>query len=710
MRARVERFVRTGCPYCGVGCGLRVGVGEGRVQKVAGDPAHPSSLGEVCLKAAALPPTVHNHGRALRALVREGRFAAPREVPVPRAVAHAARELRRIISRHGPDAVAFYGSGQLTTEDYYVLAKLAKGFVGTDNLDTNSRLCMASAVAAYKAAFGADAPPGCYEDIDSAEVFLIVGANVAACHPILFRRIEKRVAADPERVRVIVVDPRRTETADLAHAYLPIRPGTDVALLDAMLRVAIDEGHLDKDFVARRTEGFASVREVVDPWTPDAAAELCGVPPAAILDAARTFARSRRAMALWSMGVNQSRSGTEKNHAILNLCLATGNVGRPGCGPLSLTGQPNAMGGREVGGLAGLLPGHRQVASARDREVVAAYWGVPPERLPRRPGPTATELFRRLEEGRIRAVWIAATNPAASFPDLDRAHRALRRAELVVVQDAFYPTDTAAFAHVFLPAAAWPEKGGTMTNSERVVTLLRRAVEPPGEALPDWRLFALLARELGFGAAFAWPDEAAVFDELRRLTAGTTCDFSGITHARLEAGPLQWPCAAEGHPGSSRRYAGGRFATRSGRARFVPVSPRPPAEPVGAAYPLALLTGRLKPHWHTRTRTRWSRNLEARAPEPVLEMHPEDAARRGVVDGGFAEVRSRRGEAIVQVRVTAEIARGAVFLPIHWGRGDGAFKAANNLTHDAADPISGEPELKHCAVEVRVVPPPERAA
>jgi len=704
-----ETWVRTGCPYCGVGCGLSVGVVGGAVAKVKGDPAHPSSRGEVCMKAVCLPATVHSEGRARQAFVR-AHAAAPFAALAPEAaIAHAARELRRILRERGPEAVAFYGSGQLTTEDYYALVKLAKGCLGTDHVDTNSRLCMASAVAGYKASFGADAPPGSYADVDQAEVFLILGANVADCHPILFRRIEKRLAAARDAVRVIVVDPRRTETADLAHAHLPIRPGTDVALLNAMLRVAIHEGHVDEDFVATRCEGFAAVREAVEPWTPDAAAELCGVPARAIADAARVFARARRAMVLWSMGVNQSSHGTAKNHAILNLCLATGHVGRPGSGPLSLTGQPNAMGGREVGGLAGLLPGHRHVECARDREVVARHWGVPAERLPRRAGRTASEIFAGLEDGSVRAVWILASNPAASMPDLERARRALRRAELVVVQDAYFPTDTSELAHVFLPAAAWPEKDGSMTNSERVVTLLRRVVDPPGAARPDWEIVAALAAELGFGAHFAWGSAAEVFDEFRRLTAGTTCDLSGITHARLAQGPLQWPCPHESHPGSATRYAE-RFATPSGRARFVPAHPRPAAEPPTRDFPLVLTTGRLKPHWHTRTRTRWSKNLEGRAPEPLLEIHPVDARRAGVVDGGFAEVRSRRGEVVVQVRVTSEIAEGTVFLPFHWTRRDGPEKPANNLTHGALDPVSKQPELKHSAVRVRALPLPRELA
>jgi ferredoxin-nitrate reductase len=405
---------------------------------------------------------------------------------------------------------------------------------------------------------------------------------------------------------------------------------------------------------------------------------------------------------LWSMGVNQSAHGTAKNHAILNLCLATGNVARAGGGPLSLTGQPNAMGGREVGGMTGLLPGHRSVDSAEDRAFLAKAWGVPLERLPSRPGRTAMEIFSGLEDGSVRAVWILATNPAASLPDIERARRALRRAELVVVQDAFFPTDSAALAHVFLPAAGWGEKDGAMTNSERFVTLSRKLVHAPGEAMPDWQLIARLARELGFGESFAWKNAAEVFDEFRRLTAGTTCDLSGITHARLASAPLQWPCASEDDPGAARRYCDA-FPTPSGRARFVAVQPKPPAEPVSRDYPLVLTTGRLKPHWHTRSRTRWSKNLEDRAPEPVLELHPADARRASVVDGSFAEVRSRRGEVVAQVRITPEIAEGTVFLPFHWTRLDGQLKPANNLTHGAVDPVSKQPELKHCAVRIRAL-------
>jgi len=507
-------------------------------------------------------------------------------------------------------------------------------------------------------------------------------------------------------VRVIVVDPRRTETADIAHAFLPIRPGSDVALLNAMFRLTIAEGHVDKDFVTHHTEGFGAACAAAEPWTPDAAAESCGLSAEAISEAARVFARSRKAVVLWSTGINQSAHGAARNNAIFNLCLVTGNVGRPGCGPFALTGQPNAMGGREVGGLAGLLPGCRRLTSAADRAEVAKHWGVPVERIPQRPGATATEIFRGLDEGQIRAVWIAATNPAASLPNLDRVHRALRSAELVVVQDAYYPIETSEFAHVFLPAASWSEKEGTVTNGERVVTRMRRIVDPPGDARPDWQIFAAAARALG-GVGFDWHSARAVFDEFRMLTSGTTCDLSGIDYDRLSHGPIAWPCPDAEHPGTERRFTDASFPTPTARAQFVVAVPRPPAEPTSSDFPLVLTTGRLKPHWHTRTRTRFSCELESRAPEPLLELNPLDARRRGIADGAFAEVRSLRGEVVVPVRVTAEIREGTVFLPFHWTRRDGLHKATNNLTHDAHDPESRQPELKHCAVRIGALPATE---
>jgi ferredoxin-nitrate reductase len=674
---------------------------EGLV-KVKGDPSHPANFGEICAKAAHLVPTVGSAGRLLNPHIRERRGGALRRVSWQGALTYTAARMREIIAAHGPDAVAFYGSGQLLTEDYYVFNKLAKGFLGTNNFDSNSRLCMASAVAAYSAAFGTDGPPAGYEDVELADLFLIVGSNTAWCHPITYRRIEKRRQAAPH-ARVIVIDPRRTETADLADLHLPITPGSDAALLSAMLAVAIGARLIDEAFIAQHTAGWEAVRDAALQWTPERAARVCGVAPELIFEAGLMFAGSRRPLSLWSMGVNQSSSGTAKALAIINLHLATGTIGKPGCGPFALTGQPNAMGGREVGGLAHLLPGYRRVDNREHRAEVARHWGVPAGRISQRPGLSALEMFEAVAEGRVKALWIIATNPAVSMPDLDLVERALRYAQLVVVQDSYHPTDTTAFADVLLPAAQWPEKEGVMTNSERRLTLVPRLIDPPGEALQDWEIGALLARHLGYSAAFGFSDSESVFEEYKALTAHTAVDIRGVTYERLRKGPLQWPCPAPEHPGTPRLYVDLRFNTADGRARFNAPEYRPPGENPDPLFPLILTTGRVRNQWHTMTRTGRVAALMKAAPEPYLEMHPADAAEAGVSDGGFVEVRSRRGVFVAQARVTSEIARGVCFAPFHWGRGGGQFKAANNLTARARDPISRQPELKFCAVNVTPV-------
>ncbi len=668
--------------------------------KVNGDPEHPANFGEICAKAAHLVPTTAATGRLLYPHLRDRRGGALTRVAWHRALAHAAGRLREIIAAHGPDAVAFYGSGQLTTEDYYVFNKLVKGFIGTNNFDTNSRMCMASAVAAYTAAFGTDGPPASYADLELADLFLIVGSNSAWCHPITHRRMEKRKAAAPDEVRVIVVDPRRTETADLADLHLPILPGSDVALFNAILAVLIGERLLDEQFIAAHTTGWEAARAAALAWSPERASHACRVPAKEIVRAALWFGRAKRPLTLWSMGVNQSSSGTAKALALLNLHLATGTVGKPGCGPLSLTGQPNAMGGREVGGMAQLLPGYRRVDQPAHRAAVARLWGCPPERISARPGLTAVEMFEALARGTLKAVWIICTNPAVSMPDLDLVERALRYAQLVVVQDSYHPTDTTRFADVLLPAAQWPEKTGVMTNSERRISLVPRLLAPPGEALPDWEIGALLARHMGFSQAFPFAAAEEVFEEYKTLTAGTPIDIAGVSYARLREKPLQWPCPAPDHPGTARLYTNFQFNHDGGRARFNATVHRDPAELPDVHFPLILTTGRVRNQWHTMTRTGRVAALMKAAPEPYLEIHAEDAAEAGVTDGGFVEVRSRRGVFIAQARVTAEVPRGVCFAPFHWGRAAGEFKAANNVTQRALDPTSKQPELKFCAVNV----------
>ncbi|MEA2154625.1 MAG: sulfite reductase flavoprotein alpha-component, partial [Solirubrobacteraceae bacterium] len=695
---------RTQCPYCGVGCGLLADVQDGRLTAVRGDRMHPANRGRTCRKPLGLPFAVHAPDRATVPLWREDRDAPLQPAAWDDMLGNLAGRLQAIIAEHGPDAVAFYISGQLLTEDYYAINKLAKGFLGTNNVDSNSRLCMSSAVAGYSGAFGHDGPPPGYEDIALADCFLLLGTNTAACHPIVWSRIRDRQA---EGAFVICADPRATKTAQAADLHLPVRPGTDLALLNAMLHVIERDDLLDSAFVARHTSGWDACAAVAREWTPESAAIVCGVSAELIEHAARRFAGAGAALAMWSMGANQSTVGTLKNRALINLCLATGQIGRPGAGPLSLTGQPNAMGGRETGGLSHLLPGYRKVAEFADRAAMEELWGVPAGRISPVPGLPAVELFDALEAGRVKAVWIMATNPLVSLPDAQRARAALERAELVVVQDPHHPTETSSLAHAVLPAAAWPEKEGTMTSSERRIGLVRRALAPPGEARADWEIVAGLARELGFGAAFAWPDAAAVFDEFAACTAGRPCDLTGVSHERLRReGGLQWPCpavvAGDPHPGTPRLYADRRFPTPDGRARFAPTPHAAPAETPDPGFPLLLTTGRLADQWHTMTRTGHSPALRASAGAPALSCHPLDAAAAGVVDGAQARIVSRRGELRLVVSCDDTLPRGVDYAPYHWGALHAAAGAGalNALTIAAVDPISAQPELKALAVRL----------
>jgi ferredoxin-nitrate reductase len=690
---------RSLCPYCGVGCGLLVYTEEGRMRGVKGDPLYPVNRGRTCRKPLEIAPAVHAGDRATAPLVRASRDARFEAADWDEMLASLAGRLQTIAAEHGPDALGFYISGQLLTEDYYVVGKLVKGFLGTNNLDSNSRLCMSSAVAGYTGAFGSDGPPGAYSDIELADCLLLLGSNTAACHPIVWSRIRDR---QREGAFVICADPRPTPTARAADLHLPVRPGTDLALLASMLGVVEAEGLLDREFIAAHTSGFEAAIEVAREWPPARAAEACGVPPELIVEAARRFATAQTALAMWSMGANQSTVGTLKNRALINLCLATGNLGRPGCGPFSLTGQPNAMGGRESGGLAQLLPGYRSTSDPADRRAMAEHWRIP-DSLPgisERPGLSAVDLFQAAADGKVKALWIVATNPVVSMPDSELVRAALERAELVVVQDAHHPTETSALAHAVLPAAAWPEKEGAMTNSERRVGLVRRALDPPGEARPDWRIFAGLARALGFGAHFDWPDEASVFDEFVACTAGRLCDMSGLSHERLRrAGGIQWP------NGSPRLYADRRVATPDGRARFEPTPHAAPAETPDGDYPLLLTTGRIADQWHTMTRTGKSKALRKAIREPLLELHPDDAAAAGVGDGELARVSSRRGELRLRVKLVPDLAPGVAFAPFHWGELNSApgAGAVNVATHGATDPVSGQPELKALAIRIEPV-------
>ena len=713
-----ERWVRSTCPYCGVGCGVEVGVRKGGIVQIRGDRSHPANFGKLCPKPIGLPEALRSPDRLTHPL-RPKANGALEQISWEDALGEVASRLAQTVERYGPKGVAFYISGQLLTEDYYVVNKLAKGFLGTNNVDSNSRLCMSSAVAGYVGAFGTDGPPTAYSDIGYAECILLWGSNTAECHPVTFGRIKDR-KKDP-KVSLVVVDPRRTPTADIANLHLRIKPGTDLALSNAMLRVLLEDSLIDRRFIERNTNGFEEVARVARTQSVGQAARVCGVPAEEIVRAARLFGEASAAMILWTMGVNQSTVGTLKNRAIINLCLATGNVGKPGAGPFSLTGQPNAMGGRETGGLSHLLPGYRSVENPEHRREVEQLWGVKPGSISKEPGLSATALFKALEEGSVKFLWVAATNPAASFPNLGRARRALENAEFVVVQDA-YPTETTRFADLVLPAAQWGEKRGTMTNSERRVSLVEKVVEPVGEARADWKIFAGVGRRLGFEERFAWENPAEIYDEYKELTRGRPTDVTGLSYERLGRGPVQWPVpdalprderpsgrifrpepGEEEHPGTPRLYTDGDFNTPDGRARFEPTPHAELHESVSAEYPLVLSTGRIKSQWHTMTRTGRSEKLTQGLEGPFVEVHREAARRARLCNGEEARVISARGSFVARVITTEEIEEGTVFAPFHWGDLWTKNGSVNDATHDAADPTSGQPELKGAAVRVEPV-------
>ncbi|MBC9070505.1 molybdopterin-dependent oxidoreductase [Thauera sp. CAU 1555] len=709
--------VRTACCYCGTGCGVIAEHDGRRITGVRGDPAHPANFGRLCTKGSALHQAAAPGGRALFPELRSARGLPRRRVGWDSALDGAAERFAAIIREHGPDAVAFYISGQLLTEDYYVFNKLARALVGTHNIDSNSRLCMSSAVAGYKGTLGADSVPACYEDIDHASHLLIAGANPAWAHPIVFRRIEAAKRANPG-LSITVVDPRRTETAEFADLHLQIAPGSDVLLYNAMLHVLLWEDLVDRDFIRDHTSGFDALRAQLAECSPGAVATACGVPAERIVEAARRFGNARAALSLWCMGLNQSHHGTASNSALIHLHLATGQIGRPGAGPFSLTGQPNAMGGREVGAMATILPGHRDPANAAECAELAALWGVPA--LPATPGLTAVQLFDALAEGKVKAVWIACTNPAHSLPDQTRVRAALEKAEFVVLQEAFADTETAPYADLLLPAASWGEKSGTVTNSERRVSRVRAAVPAPGEARADWTIAADFARRLaqrmGRSAdGFAWADEAAVFAEHVTLSAGRDCDMSGLSHALLDArGPQQWPFPQGAEQGSARLFTDHRFPTADGRARFNPAGfPQRHAllpEPVDARHPFVLLTGRLRDHWHGMSRTGKVAGLWGHTPRAEVALNPADISRRGLRAGQLVRVAGRRGAVVLPLAADAALAPGQAWIPMHWGAATLAQPGANTLTSPATDPISRQPALKQAAVAIAPAELPWRAA
>ncbi|MBI1906235.1 MAG: molybdopterin-dependent oxidoreductase [Rhodocyclales bacterium] len=699
------------CCYCGTGCGVIIERKAGRISGVRGDPAHPANFGRLCTKGSTLHLAAGLAGRALYPELRGARYLPRQRTDWASALDAAAARFADIIERHGPDAVAFYVSGQLLTEDYYVFNKLARSVVGTNNIDSNSRLCMSSAVNAYEATLGADSVPCSYEDLALTDHLLIAGSNTAWAHPVLFRRIEEARRADPD-LFITVVDPRRTETAEFADLHLQIAPGADALLYNAMLHVLVWDELIDRDYIRAHTSGFEDLRARLVDYSPGNVATACGVAAADIIAAARRFGRARAALSLWCQGLNQSQHGVANNAALIHLHLATGHIGRAGAGPFSLTGQPNAMGGREAGAMASLLPAHRDPASAADRAEMARLWGVPS--LPARPGLKAVELFDALADGRVKAVWIACTNPAQSLPHQDKVRAALAQAEFVVVQEAYADTETADFADLLLPAASWGEKSGTMTNSERRVSRARAAVAPPGEARADWVIAADFARRLArmlgrdeahIALSFGFAGASDVFAEHAALSAGRDCDMSGLSHALLDAaGPQQWPYPSGATHGTSRLFGDGRFPTPDGRARFaafaIPGRAALLPDVVDARHPFVLLSGRMRDQWHGMSRTGKVARLWGHAPRAQAHMNPADLERRGWDDGMLLRLANQRGELVLPVVPDPTIAAGQVWVPMHWGAAMLAQPGANALSSSATDPLSGQPALKGASVAI----------
>ncbi|WP_436847539.1 molybdopterin oxidoreductase family protein, partial [Streptomyces aureus] len=688
---------------------LDIGMGpDGRrtVLKASGDKAHPANFGRLCTKGATTADMLAAPGRLTSALVRTERGAEAGPAPLDTAIAETARRLRAVVDEHGPDAFAFYVSGQMSLEAQYLANKLAKGFVGTNQIESNSRLCMASAGTGYKLSLGADGPPGSYQDFEHADVFLVIGSNMADCHPILFLRMMDRVKSGG--AKLIVVDPRRTATADKADLFLPVRPGTDLALLNGLLHLLHENGHTDPAFIAAHTEGWEAMPEFLADYAPAAVAGITGVPEEDLREAARLIGEAGEWMSCWTMGLNQSTHGTWNTNALVNLHLATGAICRTGSGPFSLTGQPNAMGGREMGYMGPGLPGQRSVLAAEDRAFVEDLWELAPGTLREDgSGQGTVEMFRRMADGDIKACWIICTNPVASVANRRTVIEGLERAEFVVAQDVFAETETNAYADVVLPGALWTETEGVLVNSERNVTLARPAVDPPGEATADWRIIAAVARAMGYEQGFSYDSAEDVFEEIKRAhNPRTGYDLRGVSYERLRSTPVQWPSASEDGPDRNPiRYvdeggAGPVFPTASGRAVFHARPHLPPAEMPDDDYPYVLNTGRVQHQWHTLTKTGRVAKLNKLNPGPFVELHPEDAAALGIAEGDSVEVASRRGRAVLPAVVTDRVRPGCCFAPFHWNDLFGEYLSVNAVTSDAVDPLSFQPEFKVCAVSL----------
>ncbi|CAH0994743.1 Periplasmic nitrate reductase [Emticicia aquatica] len=695
---------KTTCCYCGVGCGIvATDLGNGKIH-VEGDKEHPVNKGMLCSKGMNLHYTVNDKSdRLLYPQMRMNRSMPMQRSTWDETLDRTAAIFKTFINKYGPDSVGFYVSGQCLTEEYYLWNKLMKGFIGSNNIDTNSRLCMSSAVVGYKLSLGEDSVPVCYDDIEESDCILVEGANPAWCHPIIWRRVEAHKAASPN-VKIITVDPRRTQTASASDVHLQINPGSDVTLNHAIGRILIENDWLDNDFLKNHTDGFEEYRTKVFEKTLTESAEICGVDEKSILKTAKLIANAKGFLSMWTMGLNQSVIGVNKNLSLINLSLITGKIGKAGNGPFSLTGQPNAMGGREVGGLANMLASHREIANPQHRTEMEEFWGG--NKISDKIGLTATEMFKSLEEGKLKAIWIVCTNPMVSLPDSRMAELAMKNAKFVVVQDISNRADTIKFADVVLPAAAWAEKEGTMTNAERRISYLNKIVDAPGEALPDAEIICRFAKKMGWGAKFTYENFSEIYHEFTQTTKGTNIDITGVSYELLKEKTIQWPYTnaeekVKSSIGTKRLFQNGEFYTPNKRAKIHAVPDENLSEKLSQDFPLILLTGRIRDQWHTMTKTARVNKLNQHLPIPYVEIHPNDAKKRNILEEEIVEIKGKRGDVKVKAKITDEVKQGTCFLPMHWGRVLGNdFGRANNLTSNLVDARSKEPDFKFSAVEV----------
>lgn len=722
--SKVSPWVKSTCAYCGVGCGIETKLtAQGRLQ-VRGDESHPANLGRLCSKGLALGDTVTHEGRLLHPMV-EGK-----QTNWEQALEYVAAQFSQTIAEHGPDSVAFYVSGQLLTEDYYVANKLMKGFIGSGNIDTNSRLCMSSSVAGHKRAFGSDTVPGCYQDLELTDMVVITGSNLAWCHPVLYQRIKAEKERRPT-LKVVVIDPRKTNTCDIADIHLAIAPGTDITLFNGLLSYLAYSNQINDAYIQEHTEGLQEALTVAirdSGSMPELAKEL-GVEMHLLNTFYREFAATEKVVTIYSQGVNQSAQGTDKVNSILNCHLVMGRIGQPGSGPFSVTGQPNAMGGREVGGLANTLAAHMEFGNKKHHRLVSEFWQTP--NLATEQGLKAIDLFDAIDSGKVKAVWIMATNPVVSLPDADKIKRALEKCPLVVVSDCVEDTDTTRCANVLLPAQGWSEKSGTVTNSERRISRQRRLLPTPGEGKPDWWIISEVAIKMGFGHAFDYLHEADIFSEYAKMTGldNTGLDnigldstvgssgeesalprdlnLTGLANLSLEEyanmTPQQWPVLTQQKEEAvhQRFFSDGRFFTPSGKAQFIAVRQKQASQPCTTEFPLALNSGRIRDQWHTMTRTGLSARLGSHSPEPFVSIHPDDATSHGLRVGDIATISSLWGEVQVRVDISSRMRVGELFMPIHWNRVTASNGKVCRLIGPVMDPISGQPEFKFTPVAIK---------